>query len=71
MVISPTVVSRISREQKRARIKALRDAAELPGRNPRQAEDMRVRARLLEAEDRRERAELERIDELTRLNGTK
>jgi alkanesulfonate monooxygenase SsuD/methylene tetrahydromethanopterin reductase-like flavin-dependent oxidoreductase (luciferase family) len=55
--ISPIVLSWISREEKRARIKALKDGADSAGRDPHQTDDMRVRARLLEA-----KAELERID---------
>ena len=45
--------------QKRTRIKALKDAADSAGRDPHQADDMRVKARLLEA-----KAELERLDAL-------
>jgi hypothetical protein len=57
--ISPIVLSWIARDQKRLRIKALKEAADPAGREPRQAGDMRVRARLLEA-----KAELKRIDAL-------
>jgi alkanesulfonate monooxygenase SsuD/methylene tetrahydromethanopterin reductase-like flavin-dependent oxidoreductase (luciferase family) len=57
--ISPIVLSWIARDQKRARIKALKDAADSAGRDPHQAHDMRVRARLREA-----KAELERLDAL-------
>jgi alkanesulfonate monooxygenase SsuD/methylene tetrahydromethanopterin reductase-like flavin-dependent oxidoreductase (luciferase family) len=57
--ISPIVLSWIARDQKRARIKALKDAADSAGRDPHQADDWRVRARLLEA-----KAELERLDAL-------
>jgi alkanesulfonate monooxygenase SsuD/methylene tetrahydromethanopterin reductase-like flavin-dependent oxidoreductase (luciferase family) len=57
--ISPIVLSWIARDQKRARIKALKDAADSAGRDPHQADDRRVRARLLEA-----KAELERLDAL-------
>jgi hypothetical protein len=48
-----------ARDRKRARIKALKDAADSAGRNPHQADDMRVRALLLEA-----KAELERFEAL-------
>jgi hypothetical protein len=47
------------KKQKRARIKALKDAADSAGRDPHQTDDMRLRARLLEA-----KAELERLDAL-------
>jgi hypothetical protein len=57
--ISPIVLSWIARDQKRLRIKALKEASDSAGREPRQAGDMRVRARLLEA-----KAELKRIDAL-------
>jgi hypothetical protein len=45
--ISPIVLSWIARDQKRARIKALKGATDSAAREPRQA--ARVRARLLEA----------------------
>jgi hypothetical protein len=51
MGISPIVLSWIAREQEQARTKALKDAADSAGRDPRQADDMRVRAQLLEAEE--------------------
>ena len=57
--ISPIVLSWTARDQKRARIKALKEAADSAGRELRQAGDTRVRARLLEA-----KAELERINAL-------
>ena len=57
--ISPIVLSWIARDQKRAQIKALKEAADSAGRELRQSGDTRVRARMLEA-----KAELERIDAL-------
>ena len=57
--ISPIVLSWTARDQKRARIKALKKATDCAGRELRQSGDTRVRARMLEA-----KAELERIDAL-------
>jgi len=57
--ISPIVISWVARDQKRARTKALKEAADSAGREPRQPDDTRVKARLLEA-----KAELEPIDAL-------
>ncbi len=54
MGISPIVFTWLARERARARIKALKDGADFPGRDPRQADDMSVKARLLEAEEQRE-----------------
>jgi hypothetical protein len=42
--ISTIVLSWIARDQKRAQIKALKDAADSASRDPHQADDMRVRA---------------------------
>jgi hypothetical protein len=57
--ISPIVLSWIARDQKRAEMKALKEATDSAGREPRQPGDTRVRARLPEA-----KAELERIGAL-------
>ena len=57
--ISPIVLSWTARDQKRARIKALKKATDSAARELRQSGDTRVRARMLEA-----KAELERIDAL-------
>ena len=57
MGISPLVLSWMARDQERARIKALKDAADPTGSDSRQAVDVRVRARLLEA-----KVELEQFD---------
>jgi hypothetical protein len=57
--ISPIVLSWTARDQKRARIKALKKATDSADRELRQSGDTRVRARMLEA-----KAELERIDAL-------
>ena len=54
--ISPIVLSWTARDQKRARIEPLIEAADTASREPCQANDMRVRLRVLEA-----KAELERI----------
>ncbi len=51
--ISPIALTWLAREQARSRIKALKDAADFPGHDPRQADDIRVKARLLEAEEQR------------------
>jgi hypothetical protein len=59
MGISPIALTWLAREQARARIKALKDAAEFPGRDPREADDMRVKARLLEAEEQRKQEGVE------------
>jgi hypothetical protein len=59
MGISPIALTWLAREQARARIKALKDAAEFPGRDPRAADDMRVKARLLEAEEQRKQEGVE------------
>jgi hypothetical protein len=53
MGISPIALTWLAREQARARIKPLKDAADFPGRDPREADDMRMKARLLEAEEQR------------------
>ena len=67
--ISPIVLSWIVRDQKRARIKALKDAADAADCDACQAEDKRVRARLLEAEEHQERAELERVCAQIKVDG--
>jgi hypothetical protein len=54
--ISPIVLSWTARDQKRARIEPLKEAADTASQEPRQANGMRVRLRVLEA-----KAELERI----------
>ena len=42
MGISPIALTWLAREQAQARIKALKDAADFPGRDPREADDMRM-----------------------------
>jgi hypothetical protein len=59
MGISPIALTWLASERARARIKSLKDAADFPGRDPRQADDMRVKARLLEAEEQREQEGVE------------
>ena len=61
MGISPLVLSWMARDQERARIKALKDAADPMGSDSRQAAAVRVRARLLEA-----KVELEQLNTLRR-----
>ncbi len=58
MGISPIALTWLAREQARARIKASKDAADFPGRDPRQAEDVRLKARLIEAEEQRKQEEI-------------
>jgi len=49
-VLSSDLLSRIVIEQSRARINALRAAADDPGRSPEEADQMRLLAALFEAE---------------------
>jgi hypothetical protein len=62
--ISPIVLSLTALDRERARLKALKEAAGTAGRDPRQANGMRVRLRVLEAN-----AELERIESASKTEG--